>query len=78
MSRNRVERLTDERVAQVVLRLLNEPMRLIELREALRKRGVLISYTRLKKVMDYLVEKGYVACFKYGKAIMYIKKEIVN
>ena len=73
-----MEVLTDDKIAKIVLMLLENPMRLVELRDALRKHGILVSYTRLKKVMDVLVEQDRVSCFKYGKAVMYIKKEIIN
>ena len=73
-----MEVLTDEKIAKFALMLLDKPMRLVELRDALRKHGILVSYTRLKKIMDVLVEQDRVSCFKYGKAVMYIKKEIIN
>ena len=73
-----IEVLTEDKIARAVLVLLDRPMRLVELRDALRQHDILISYTRLKKVIDQLVEEGLVSCFKYGKAVMYIKKEIIN
>jgi len=73
-----IEVLTDNKIAEAVLSFLDKPMRLIELREELRMHGILVSYTRLKKVVDQLVEEGIVSCFKYGKAVMYIKKEIIT
>jgi len=73
-----IEVLTDDKIAEAVLTLLDTPKRLVELRVALRQHGILVSYTRLKKVIDQLMKKGYVSCFKYGKAVMYIKKELLT
>jgi len=73
-----IEVLTEDKIARAALMLLDRPMRLVELRDALRKHGILVSYTRLKKVIDQLVEEGLVSCFKYGKAVMYIKKELLT
>jgi len=73
-----IEVLTEDRIANMALQVLDRPMRLVELREELRKKGILVSYTRLKKVVDQLVEEGLVSCFKYGKAVMYIKKELLT
>ena len=71
-----IEVLTEDAIADAALQVLDRPMRLIELREELRKRGILVSYHRLRKVMRILIERDLVACFKYGKAVMYIKKEL--
>ena len=73
-----IEVLTEDKIARAALTLLERPMRLVELRDALRQCGILVSYTRLKKVIDQLVEEGLVSCFKYGKAVMYIKKELLT
>jgi len=74
-----IEVLTEDKIARTALTLLKDrPMRLVELRDALRQHGILVSYTRLKKVIDQLVEEGLVSCFKYGKAVMYIKKELLT
>ena len=74
-----IEVLTEDKIARAALTLLKDrPMRLVELRDALRQHGILVSYTRLKKVIDQLVEEGLVSCFKYGKAVMYIKKELLT
>jgi len=73
-----IETLTDEKIAEAVLKLLDNPMRLIDLRDKLRKSGVLVSYARLKKVIDMLLEQNRITVFKYGKAVMYIKKELLT
>ena len=74
-----IEVLTEDKIARAALTLLKDrPMRLVELRDALRQYGILVSYTRLKKVIDQLMKKGIVSCFKYGKAVMYIKKELLT
>jgi len=73
-----IEVLTDDKIAEAVLTLLDTPKRLVELRKELRRKGILVSYTRLKKIMDVLVGQGHVSCFKYGKAVMYIKKELLT
>jgi len=73
-----IEVLTEDKIARAALTLLERPMRLVELRDALRQHGILVSYTRLKKVIDQLLEEGLVSCFKYGKAVMYIKKELLT
>ena len=70
-----IEVLSEEIIAREVLKLLGKPMRLIQLRDELRKHGILVSYTRLKKVIDELIRKDLITCFKFGKAVMYIKKE---
>ena len=73
-----IEVLTEDKIAKAALIILERPMRLTELRGALKQHGILVSYARLKKVIDQLVEEGLVSCFKYGKAIMYIKKELLT
>ena len=73
-----IEVLTEDKIAKAALIILERPMRLTELRGALKQYGILVSYARLKKVIDQLVEEGLVSCFKYGKAVMYIKKELLT
>ena len=74
-----IEKLSDKKISRVVLEILEErPYRLVDLRKVLKDRGYLVSYTRLKKVVTDLLEEGSIMCFKYGKSVMYIKKEKMN
>jgi len=72
---NSIEVLTEEKISRYVLSLLDKPKRLLDLREALKKKGILVSYPRLKKIVEQLIEEDLVTCFKFGKSVMYIKKE---
>lgn len=74
-----VEVVTDDKIASSILEILDTPYRIVELRHELRRRyGILISYARLRRILAQLVKEGHVSCFKYGKAVMYIKKELLT
>lgn len=67
--------LSDDVVKTFVLRCLDKPVRLTELRALLKQRySIPVSYTRLKRIVRQLEEENKITCFAYGRSILCTKK----
>jgi len=43
-----------------------------DIRSFLKERGIMISYTKLKKIVNELADQGKIRYFKYSRKILYI------
>ena len=71
----RIVVVTDAELMRIVLRALEKPMTLSELRAELRAMGILVSYTRLRRIVAELVQSNRVVRVKCGKAVLYAVRE---
>lgn len=69
-----IEVMTNDKISQLVLKTLDKPKRLLDIRRDLSNEGISVSYMRLRKILQDLVREGYVVKFKSGKSIMYARR----
>lgn len=64
--------LTDEYIENVVYKILgSRPCRAIELRMMLKESGIMISYGRLKKILEGMIASGRIKRRIEGASIIY-------
>jgi len=67
-----LKNLTDEYVEKIVYDILrSRPCRAVELRLTLKERGIMISYGRLKRILNEMLESGKIKYRTEGASIIY-------
>jgi len=63
---------TDEYIENVIHKILgSRPYRAVELRILLKDKGIMISYGRLKRILQEMVSSGKIKCKTEGTSIVY-------
>jgi len=75
----RIHYSTDDLVkAEVIDILKNKPLTAYEIKRKLQGRNILISYARLRRILDELVREGSLERYEEGNKILYITQYLLK
>ena len=75
----RIHYSTDEPIKVEVLDILkNKPLTAYEIKRKLQGRNILISYARLRRILDELVSEGLIERYEEGNKILYITQYLLK
>ena len=75
----RIHYSTDDLVKVEVLDILkNKPLTAYEIKRKLQGRNILISYARLRRILDELVREGSLERYEEGNKILYITQYLLK